>query len=238
MAYLPRYAIIWDGAIFHVTWQCHNHSWLLKYNWAKQFYYDLLLKYKNRYRVCFYSYHFMDNHIHLSGKILGSKEEFSTLFKVINSRLAKEINKQLKRRGQVVMDRFKSPCIQSDQALLAVMTYQDLNSYRAKMVDHPKKYRWSSYHSYAYGKKDPLLTEAPSYLDMGNSAEERQRAYRKLVEEILKNEGFKQMEYSQKCYIGDPDWVLERSRELKAYLQAKRQAYCLRRWRMLSGPAP
>ncbi len=61
MAYLPRNQIIWDGAIFHVTWQCHNHSWLLEKDWAKQLYYDLLLKYKDRYQVVFYSYHFMNN---------------------------------------------------------------------------------------------------------------------------------------------------------------------------------
>jgi len=238
MAYLPRYAIIWDGAVFHVTWQCHNHSWLLKYDWAKQLYYDLLLKYKDRYKVCFYSYHFMDNHIHLSGKILGTKEEFSTLFKIVNSRLAKEINKQLKRKGQVVMDRFKSPCIQSDRALLAVMTYQDLNSYRAKKVPHPKDYRWSSYHFYAYGKIDPLLTPAPPYLAMGNTDQERQQAYRKLVEEILQNEGFKKKDYSRRCYIGDPNWVIRRSKELKIIMQAKRQAYLLRRWRQFNASSP
>lgn len=136
------------------------------------------------------------------------------------------------------MDRFKSPCIQSDRALLAVMTYQDLNSYRAKKVGHPKQYRWSSYHFYAYGKKDSLLTEAPSYLAMGNSPEERQQAYRNFVTEILKNEGFKQKDYSQKCYIGDPDWALKRTQELKVIMQAKRQAYLLRRWRMLSPRAP
>ena len=238
MAYLPRYAIIWDGAIFHVTWQCHNKSWLLKYSWAKQLYYDLLLKYKDQYKVCFFSYHFMDNHIHLSGKILGTKEEFSSLFKIVNSRFAKESNKQLKRKGQVVMDRFKSPCIQSDTALLAVMTYQDLNSYRAKKVNHPKEYRWSSYHFYAYGKKDPLLTPAPSYLAMGNTDLERQQAYRKLVKEILEKEGFQKKDYSEKCYIGDPDWVLKRSRELKIIMQAKRQAYLLRQRRQLYAASP
>ena len=238
MAYLPRNQIIWDGAIFHVTWQCHNHSWLLEKDWAKQLYYDLLLKYKDRYKVCFYSYHFMDNHIHLSGKILSTKEEFSTLFKVINSQVAKAINKQLKRKGQVVMDRFKSPCIQTDRALLAVMTYQDLNSYRAQMVTHPKDYKWSSYHYYAHGKKDPLLTPAPSFLGLGNNDEERQRSYRNLVDAILKNEGFRKRNYSKTCFIGDPDWVLRRSLELKEYMRAKREAYLLRQHRQLYGPSP
>ncbi len=238
MASFPRYAIIWDGAIFHVTWQCHNHSWLIQDDWAKQLYYDLLLKYKDRYHICFYSYHFMDNHIHLSGKILGNKEAFSALFRVVNSQLAKTINKKLKRRGQVVMDRFKSPCIQSDRAMLTVMTYHDLNSYRAGKVDHPEKYRWSSYHFYADGKEDPLLTPAPSYLGLGESDSERQRAYRRLVEDILEKEGLKKRNFSRQHYIGDPDWVLERSKELRALLQAKKEAYLLRQRRHLYPRSP
>jgi REP element-mobilizing transposase RayT len=109
MAYLPRYAIIWDGAIFHVTWQCHNHSWLLQYDWTKQLYYDLLLKYKDQYKVCFYSYHFMDNHIHLSGKILGTKEQFSALFQVVNCQIAKAIVESHDREEGIRIDR-ETPC--------------------------------------------------------------------------------------------------------------------------------
>jgi len=44
MAYRPRYTIVCDGCSFHVTWQCHNHEWFLREEWAKQLYYDLLLK--------------------------------------------------------------------------------------------------------------------------------------------------------------------------------------------------
>ena len=118
------------------------------------------------------------------------------------------------------------------------MTYQDLNSYRAKKVSHPKEYRWSSYHFYAYGKKNPLLIAAPSYLAMGNTALERQGAYRRLVKDILEKEGFRKKDYSGKCYVGDPDWVLQRSRELKILMQAKRQACLLRQRRQLYARSP
>lgn len=233
MAYLPRYAILWDGAVFHVTWQCHNQSWLLKPEWAKRLYYNLLLKYKDRFNVSFYSYKFMDNHIHLTGKITGSKEEFSALFQLVNSLLARTVNKQLKRKGQVVMDRFKSPCIQTDRDLLAVMIYQDLNGYRAKMTDHPKNDRWTSYHFYAFGRKDPLLTPAPSYLALGDTDAHRRKVYRRLVQEILDAEGFRKQDYSTACFIGDPDWVIQRNRQLKAVLRDKRQACLLRQRKIM-----
>lgn len=238
MAYLPRYAIIWDGATFHVTWQCHNKSWLLQYDWAKKLYYDLLLKYKDKFHVCFYSYHFMDNHIHLSGKILGTKEEFSHLFKIVNSCLARAVNRQLNRRGQVVMDRFKSPVIQNDRALLAVMTYQDLNSFRARKVRHPNDYKWSSYHCYASGKADPLITPAPCYLEMGNTNTQRQSSYRNFVEAIIEQEGWKKKNHSTACFIGDPDWVFKRNLELKEIMQAKKTAFLFRQRRSLQQAPP
>lgn len=238
MAYLARSAVIWDGASFHVTWQCHNQSWLLQYAWVKQLYYDLLVKYKDKYRVSFHSYHLMDNHIHLSGTILGTREEFSLLFKTVNSCLAHAINRQLGRRGQVVMDRFKSPVIQDDQALLAVMTYHDLNSYRARMVSHPKDYRWSSYHFYAHGKKDPLITPPGCYIEMGDTDEKRQATYRQFVANILANGGVQKKNHSTVCFIGDPDWVLKRNLELRAVMQAKREAYLLRQRRFLQQAPP
>ncbi len=231
MAYLPRNQIIWDGAIFHVTWQCHNYSWLLEKDWAKQLYYDLLLKYKNRYQVVFYSYHFMDNHIHLSGKIEGSKEEFSGLFRIVNALFAKGVNKRLKRRGQVVMDRFKSPVIQTDESLLHVMHYHDLNSYRAKKVKHPKEYNWSSYHHYARGKRDPLIVSAPSYLGLGETDKIRQGIYQNQVERILAEEGFEKKAYSKTQYIGNPDWVAKRYSEIQETRKLKRLAYLKRQQR-------
>lgn len=237
MPYRPRYEIIYDGAIFHVTWQCHNKQWLLKYNWVKQLYYDLLLKYKEKYKVSFYSYHFMDNHIHLTGRIEGSKEAFSGLFRVVNTIIAKEINKRLKRRGQVILDRFKSPCIQTDRALLAVMFYQDLNSWRSGKVDDPKEYAWSSYRYYAYGEEDALITPAPSYLGLADEGKARQRMYRAKVREIM-GEDMQKENYSVVRYIGDPDWVLKRERALREAMRLKREAYQQRQRRFFNSLSP
>ena len=211
MAYLPRYEIICDDAHFHVTWQCHNKDWLLRWNWAKSAYYDLLLKYKDKYGVQIYAYNFMDNHPHLTGH-LREKESFSAFFRVVNSQFARIVNKQLKRRGQVVMDRFKSPMIESDEHMLTVMAYTDLNQHRVKKVPHPRKNDWSSYPYYAYGKSDPLITPSPSYLALGRNLQERQREYRAIVEALI--EYRKPMNISHTHFIGNPDWVLKKYREL------------------------
>lgn len=225
MPSLPRWAILEDGSTFHVTWQCHNQDWLLKEPWAKKLYYDLLLKYKDRYQVEIYSYCFMDNHPHLSGK-LTRLAFFSDFFRVVNSFFARAYNREMKRRGQVVMDRFKSPHIQTDRDLLRVMLYIDLNPKRAGKVNHPKDYPFSSFAYYAYGKEDSLLTPAPSYVELGSTPQRRQEAYRAMIEEILKNDWKEKKPYSSVPFIGDPDWVIKKSLELKEISRERFQ-----RWR-------
>jgi len=215
MPSLPRHAILEDDSIFHVTWQCHNKSWLLKKRWAKELYYQLLLKYKDRYGVQIYSYCLMDNHIHLSGR-MEELENFSDFFRVVNACFAKGYNKQVQRRGQVVMDRFKSPRIQTDRDLIKVMQYIDLNPKRAYKVKHPRHNEYSSFAYYAYGAEDPLITPTQSYLELSATPKRRQTAYLAMIEEILKNDWKEKQPYSSTCFIGDPNWVHRRTREIKA----------------------
>ena len=211
MAYLPRYEYVCDNCYFHVTWQCHDNNWLMQWDWAKKLYYNLLLKYKDKYGIEIHAYNFMDNHPHLIGH-MHEKEKFSAFFRVVNSQLALAINKQLKRRGQVVMDRFKSPQIESDEHMLTAMAYVDLNQHRVKKVTHPKHNDWSSYGYYAYGKNDPLITPSPSYLGLGRDTQSHCREYRAIVEALIANR--KTMNISHTYYIGNPDWVLKKYREL------------------------
>ena len=221
MANLPRYALIEDGSTFHVTWQCHNKDWLLGTDEAKALYYHLLLRFKNRYKIQFYSYTFMSNHPHMTG-ICQDKKLFSDFFRVVNSLFAKSYNRQKGRRGQVIMDRFKSPRIETDADLLKVMHYIDLNPKRAGMVDHPEQYKWTSYRYYAYGEADPLLTPAPSYLGLGMTDKDRQSCYQKMVDEILKNDWKEKKSYSSAPFIGNPDWVIQKNRRLKEIIAENR----------------
>ena len=224
MPTLPRYAVLGDNSVFHITWQCHNKSWLMKSDAAKRLYYNLLLKYKDRYGVQFYSYCFMSNHPHLTGRC-GDKRLLSDLFRVVNSLFARTINKRAKRRGQVVMDRFKSPVIQSDLDHLQVMFYIDLNPKRAGMVQHPKEHHWTSFHYYAYGQGDPLLTPAPSYLNLGNTPRLRRLNYLLMVQKILKNDWKEKRSYSCVAFIGNPDWVQGRMDQLKIFQRIQRKSW-------------
>ena len=224
MAHLSRKHILFNDDTFHLIWRCHNKNWLLKPNDAKSLYYNLLLKYKEEYGVKVYSYCFMTNHIHMTGKCK-TVEGISGLMRTVNSVFSKRINKKLGRCGQVIMDRFKSPVIQTDQDLLNVMRYIDLNPCRAKMVNHPKYYKWSSFAYYAYGKNDPLITPAPSYLAISETISIRMALYTEIVEDLWleRNKSTDKNSYSRTLFIGNPDWVITRYCYIKSLKKIKRE---------------
>ncbi len=95
------------------------------------------------------------------------------------------------------------------------MLYLDLNPKRARKVSHPQKNTWSSYAYYAHGKSDPLITPALVYLELGQTPKERQSVYQSMVEEILKNDWKEKKPYSSIPFIGNPQWVKNRSEKLK-----------------------
>jgi putative transposase len=91
-----------------------------------------------------------------------------------------------RRIGYFWQDRYKSIILAKDEYLLACGSYVELNPVRAKMADDPKEYRWSSYHAYAYGKKDQLINEHPIYEQLGTEGRERQQKYREYVKGMLR----------------------------------------------------
>jgi putative transposase len=166
----------------------------------------------------------MSNHPHLTGACEDMKL-LSDLFRLVNSLFARIINKKHKRRGQVIMDRFKSPVIHTDFDHLQVMFYIDLNPKRAKIVEHPKDYRWSSFHYYAFGKDDPLITPAPSYLNLGDSPRLRRKNYLLMITTILENDWKEKLPYSSVAFIGNPDWVQARLEQLKTFQSLRRKSW-------------
>ena len=101
----------------------------------------------------------------------------------------------------------------------------DLNPKRARMVPHPQDYSWSSFHYYAYGKENPLLTPAPSYLKLALTPQERQKVYLAMVEEILKNDWKEKRPYSSVPFIGNPDWVQKKTAQLQFLMTQKTEEW-------------
>ncbi len=207
MARIPRKLLLSDQSFFHVTWKCHNDDYLLKPEQIKKKLYHLLIKYKQRYKIKIFGYCFMNNHPHIVG-YCETVKQFSSFFQSVNSCLAKFINLKLGRKGQAIMDRPKSPQIQSLDHLIKTLHYIDMNPVRAKICTHPNSYRWSSYKTFAYGKKDVLLDPLPDDYSLDHAC------YKETSDFILKRGKIYIPLYKNAYFIGSPQWVKTMRHEL------------------------
>jgi putative transposase len=116
---------------------------------------------KERRPFALYGYCLMPNHIHL---LLRPRE--ATVSRIMQSLLISHTQRYHRRHatcGHVWQGRFKSPVIQDGEHLLCVLRYIEANPVRAKIADHPGRYRWSSYAAHGDGKPDDLLDPVPAY---------------------------------------------------------------------------
>lgn len=148
------------------------------------FYLECLKDACTRYQVNCHAYVLMTNHTHL---LLTPKNEegISKVMQSLGRRYVQYINKRYQRCGTLWESRHKSSLIDAESYLLSCYRYIELNSVRASMVEHPRDYRWSSYHCNAYGSNDELVTAHYTYLSIDHDKTNRETAYRNLFEADL-----------------------------------------------------
>jgi putative transposase len=85
-------------------------------------------------------------HQEILGRYERRRGDLSLFLKELKLRVTLYMNKRLEREGTLWEGRFKSVLVEgSEEALLTVAAYIDLNPIRAGMVSRPEDYRWSGY---------------------------------------------------------------------------------------------
>ena len=211
MARLPRNLLVEEGSTNHCTWRSHGRALVLDTDEARQVFLSLLRKYKQKYGITIHSYCLMGTHPHVMCRTAKGQRAFSDFWKVVNWGFARWYNRRTQGRGQVVMERLRSPRIQDGRHQLVVMRYGDLNPVRAGLVRSPKHWRWSSFRHYAYGEPDDLITDAPEYLGLGRTSPQRRTAYQHLFAKPLVEElRVRRSDLVHGPFVGDREWVTAR----------------------------
>lgn len=142
-----------------------------------EYYLKLLTEYSQRLGVQIYHYCLMPNHTHV---VLWAENlvNLSRLAHYTHRRYAYYYCQAHQWSEQVFRRRFTSLPILRDSHLLECGRYVERNPVKAKIVDAPDKYPYSSYAFYAQSKSDPLLTRSPLYESLGQDETERMAAYR------------------------------------------------------------
>lgn len=105
--------------------------------------------------------------------------------KRLGQRFVQYINRTYKRSGTLWEGRFRSCIVEQEKYFLLCHRYIELNPVRAGLVDHPGKYRWSSYGANGQGEEVALVTPHPLYESLGKTNHERQTNYQELFRHEL-----------------------------------------------------
>ena len=144
--------IEYPGAVYHITSRGNEKKLVFKDDHDRDSFLNTLQHVNKRYNWICHTYCLMTNHFHLL--IETPDGNLSLGMRQLNGVYTQLFNKWHGRVGHLFQGRYKAILIQKDSHLLEVCRYVVLNPVRAKMVEKPEDWKWSSYLATA-GKTKP-----------------------------------------------------------------------------------
>lgn len=145
------------GAFYHIVNRGNAQGKIFLNNRDREKFLEYLRDSVDRFSLIVHAYCLMDNHYHL---IVETPEaNISRALQWLNVSYAVYFNKKRNRIGHVFQGRFKALIVNADEYLQILSRYIHLNPMRAKVVQQPENYRWSSYNAFVGN------IEAPEWLE-------------------------------------------------------------------------
>lgn len=213
MGRLPR--IIDDGLVYHAINRGNNRADVFADDSDYLAFIEAIARTKERYPFQLLGYCLMTNHFHLLLRP-GNEQSISRILQSLTVAHTSRHHKRRQTSGHVWQGRFKSPAVQDDGHLLAVLRYIEANPLRAKLVADLGDYRWSSYRSHGLGEADPLLEPPPGWERLGRTDKERCSRWRR---HVIAAEAEKDLAAIRASVLsgrpfGSEDWVGETAKRL------------------------
>lgn len=175
---MPRRArVIVPGFPHHIIQRGHNRQAVFFEDQDYRYYLDNLAEWKAELNLQVFSYCLMTNHIHL---IVGASDQvgcIGALMKRLAGRQTRWVNKRQRRTGSLWESRYKVSPIDTDRYLLQCCRYVELNPVKARMVQSPEEYQWSSYRARIELEECSWLDVPPTLLELSADATERINRY-------------------------------------------------------------
>lgn len=176
--------ITFPGAFYHITARGNEGRQIFKDVRDREKFLSYLESAVQRYRAAVHVYCLMRNHYHLLLETpVGNLPE---IMHHINGAYTTHFNVKHQRSGHLLHGRYKAILIEKDQYAKELSRYIHLNPIRAKMVDTPEQYPWSSYRYFIGLKKAPewlVIDFILSYF--GDKVSSAQKGYRDFVNAMV-----------------------------------------------------
>jgi REP element-mobilizing transposase RayT len=170
-----------ENAFYHVTSRGNQRDKIFYDAADRERFLEILSRTKERYGFLLHAYALMDNHYHLLMET--PKANLSQIMQNINTSYTVYVNRKYQRSGHLLQGRFKGIIVDKDRYLIALSRYIHLNPVRAKLVERPADYPWTSYKAFLDQKAEDSLVDTGDTLSYFSKHRKRAvRAYREFVE--------------------------------------------------------
>lgn len=220
---MPRCArILPETGYFHIITRGNNRQDVFhdaedfeKYRW-------ILWEVKQAHPYDLFHFCLMTNHVHM---LLGTRPDqpLSLIMKKINLRYAQYYRKKYRYCGHFWQDRFKSLLVGKDNYLLECAAYIELNPLKAGLEKETGGYEYTSYRYYAFGDKEPLLSENPLYGEFGRTMEEKRARYSEFVRKRIERWEEYQKHLESRKAIGEEAFLAGIEEKMRVNINRRRR---------------
>lgn len=151
--------IEFPGAVYHVTARGNRQESIFASDRDRATLLHIIGDAMMRFDGRVLAFCLMGNHYHLV--LRTERANLSQTMRHVNGVYTQTFNQRHTKVGHVFQGRFKAILVDSEAYLLTVCRYVDLNPVRARLVDEPAAWRWSSYRMHMG------LARSPDWLDSG-----------------------------------------------------------------------
>ena len=200
--------IEYEGAFYHVMNRGLERREILQEERDYEKFLELLEDTHQQYHFKVHSYCLMPNHYHLY--LETPQGDLSRGMRHIDGIYTQVFNKRRRRVGPLFQGRYKAIVVEKESYSLEISRYIHLNPVKAKMVERPEQWKWSSYRMFLGKEKKREFLETDWLL--GQFAKKGMRArglFHQFTLEGLK-ESWEPGKEKQGCVLGGMDfcnWV-------------------------------
>jgi len=178
--------IEYEGALYHLLSRGNQGSDIFVDEKDRGRFLDAVGEMVEKYDIDVFAYVLMNNHYHLlvrtrQANLKKAMHWFGTTY-------TQRFNWRHLRSGHLFQGRYKSIIVQNNAYLLQLSCYIHRNPLRSGIVNRLVDYPWSSYKSYAYGRKTPGWLSTDLILSQFDDDQGCHRRYRERVQRYAAEE--------------------------------------------------
>ena len=154
---MPRIArVVVPNFPHHITQRGSRNQKVFFTEADRRNYVAILKEEITKHQVEIWAYCLMDNHVHFIA-VPQNQEDIAKVFREAHKRYARMINQREGWRGHLWQERFHS-FVMDEKYLYAAVRYVEKNPVKAKLVERPEDYLWSSAKARIERSQDALLS--------------------------------------------------------------------------------